>query len=653
MELILNNFYLFIGFIPIVLIAIGLGGVLLTYSIKPVNELPTSFVFGASYFLGISFYIVFFKIMYLLFSDIGVSLYLMFGLACLLIILNIKKLAPFIHVVINSKFMAMYWLILFFIVCIILLGKWLPTDEFAPFFLKSIGSLHSPRYGWVSNYIEYCEFIPILGQNTGQSILTFITGYILTPKPYLFLFLWLVVSVFFFGLVVYGMLLKYTKDSTYLWWGVIVFLFGNTALSLTHVLVIDSGSPFFFNGYSDTFIGTFSIFFTLMLFDIIQQKKHSFTLWWVILLIMSVNYLSAPQNIVIIFSIFILASITKVINKYSAYYLLSAFLLSTFLFVPQGGMLTPSSYHTNINYIGVMSVADGAAEHGASERALNLSPGYQYYYDGISGWKSDRALLLHKALEYKKNLPKDIASLVWTLERIVINSIVVLFFPMAGLIYLRKKCKLESSLSEKSSFRYLYLFGILTFIIGLLISFPFSLNGYKWELSRFMIPGIAIGMLGFSLFIVNQMKRTAKNRVLAMTLSIMVIFGPVSTQLTVANINIFDNPSMKMDTLLSSGPEKSEYSCNLKRLSEDDSIFPVASSSSTFEQKNEFKSLIESNDRIMLIEESEKKLYKATELITKQLTEKQDYKIIMRSLTDLKDVIDTFFEAVIVNSDDL
>ena len=89
-----------------------------------------------------------------------------------------------------------------------------------------------------------------------------------------------------------------------------------------------------------------------------------------------------------------------------------------------------------------------------------------------------------------------------------------------------------------------------------------------------------------------------------------------------------------------------------------------------FTQKNESKSLIESNKRIknilkdfegdhaklnskMLLEESEKKLYKATELITKQLTEKQDYKAIMRSLLDLKDVIDTFFETVMVNADDL
>jgi len=89
-----------------------------------------------------------------------------------------------------------------------------------------------------------------------------------------------------------------------------------------------------------------------------------------------------------------------------------------------------------------------------------------------------------------------------------------------------------------------------------------------------------------------------------------------------------------------------------------------------FTQKNESKSLIESNKRIknilkdfegdhdnlnskMLLEESEKKLYKAIALITKQLTEKQDYKAIMRSLLDLKDVIDTFFETVMVNADDL
>ena len=55
----------------------------------------------------------------------------------------------------------------------------------------------------------------------------------------------------------------------------------------------------------------------------------------------------------------------------------------------------------------------------------------------------------------------------------------------------------------------------------------------------------------------------------------------------------------------------------------------------------------------MLVEDSEKNLYKATELLSKQLLDKQDYKTIMRSLLDLKGVIDAFFDNVMVNTEDL
>jgi glycyl-tRNA synthetase beta chain len=89
-----------------------------------------------------------------------------------------------------------------------------------------------------------------------------------------------------------------------------------------------------------------------------------------------------------------------------------------------------------------------------------------------------------------------------------------------------------------------------------------------------------------------------------------------------------------------------------------------------FIQSADSKSLIESNKRIanilkdstenhselvskMLVEDSEKNLYKATELLSKQLLDKQDYKTIMRSLLDLKGVIDAFFDNVMVNTEDL
>jgi len=58
-------------------------------------------------------------------------------------------------------------------------------------------------------------------------------------------------------------------------------------------------------------------------------------------------------------------------------------------------------------------------------------------------------------------------------------------------------------------------------------------------------------------------------------------------------------------------------------------------------------------DSGLLIEDSEQKLFQATESIAKQLSEQKDYKTIVRSLLELKEVIDTFFDKVMVNVDDI
>ncbi len=88
-----------------------------------------------------------------------------------------------------------------------------------------------------------------------------------------------------------------------------------------------------------------------------------------------------------------------------------------------------------------------------------------------------------------------------------------------------------------------------------------------------------------------------------------------------------------------------------------------------FTQSADSKSLIESNKRIanilkdsdekneeldpkMLVEDSEKVLFKATESLSKQLSGNKDYKEVMKSLIDLKDSIDDFFNNVMVNVDD-
>ena len=88
-----------------------------------------------------------------------------------------------------------------------------------------------------------------------------------------------------------------------------------------------------------------------------------------------------------------------------------------------------------------------------------------------------------------------------------------------------------------------------------------------------------------------------------------------------------------------------------------------------FTQSADSKSLIEANKRIanilkdsdekleelnsnILLEDSEKILYKATESLTKELSGSKNYKEIMKSLLNLKDSIDSFFDNVMVNAED-
>ncbi len=88
-----------------------------------------------------------------------------------------------------------------------------------------------------------------------------------------------------------------------------------------------------------------------------------------------------------------------------------------------------------------------------------------------------------------------------------------------------------------------------------------------------------------------------------------------------------------------------------------------------FIQQSESKSLVESNKRIanilkdfeskelhldsnLLEHDSEKRLYLATQDIANQLEGEKDYRLIMSSLLSLKEVIDDFFDNVMVNVDD-
>ena len=88
-----------------------------------------------------------------------------------------------------------------------------------------------------------------------------------------------------------------------------------------------------------------------------------------------------------------------------------------------------------------------------------------------------------------------------------------------------------------------------------------------------------------------------------------------------------------------------------------------------FTQSENSKSLIEANKRIanilkdsneknetlnpkILIDDSEIKLFNASESLSKKLSGSKDYQEVMKSLINLKDSIDSFFDNVMVNTYD-
>ena len=55
---------------------------------------------------------------------------------------------------------------------------------------------------------------------------------------------------------------------------------------------------------------------------------------------------------------------------------------------------------------------------------------------------------------------------------------------------------------------------------------------------------------------------------------------------------------------------------------------------------------------MILIDDSEIKLFNASESLSNKLSGSKDYQEVMKSLIDLKDSIDSFFDNVMVNTDD-
>lgn len=564
----MNELILFLAsFLYTCALGIGLGLRVINLAFYNLSTLNFQFKVGAAYFIGLALLTAGYRFFdFLIDSSFLTSLLTLASFSFLVLAPTLKprEFVKDYSEVMNIKVFLINVFIIFFF-SILIFFFWSPSsyidEPFNP--LGFFGSLHSVKYAWISNFIEVCNEVPVLGQNTLQSTLISILGSLVKPFPFVGLFLFLVGSIYFFGIFLFGFFKEITNKTVLSSTLSFFVLFGNTALSLSPVLVIDSGSPIGLSGYSDTVFGAFSIvfFFYLYRFMGLSIKTH-LSLFFLIFILLIGTFLSAPQNIILISIFIFIIFFSKVSNRkeISINFFFLLFLSSIFA-IPMGGMLTPEFFQTEIYYSGLVSPPKDIS-------TLEIAPGYPYLVGGSINLIWDQSLLVS---DLKLSLEKGwlgVFESIWILEKIIFNSIRVLLIPILGVvIFTILKKKLIDDLINQSFYdlNSLSYFGLISLVIGLLICFTIEMGGYKWEFVRFMIPSIIIGQILFSLLMLRVYNL---NKLIFSAILVFLTIGPISNLFLGSYENYREmnfNNYKQNDFLIiftSEGPEVQEAQCN-------------------------------------------------------------------------------------------
>lgn len=502
--------------------------------------------FGFSYFIGILSLIVLVRVSSFIFSNALIGLLFFASFSILIIffyndyLLNLFKN--------NFKIKEFFYFISSFIILFfVLLIYWL-KDTNINYIGAFIGSLHSVKYVNLAEYILQNNYIPIIGQNTGQSIITYLLLFLGVRSGYIVLTTFLVVSILFIILIVYDLFNLFLKNKRLSILATFIFFVANTALSTSHILIIDSGSPFILNGYTDTIVGIAIIIILTTLYSIyLKIDKINIYIYPLTLLLLIGSFFVAPQNIALLVGAIFLISFFKIHVKYK--YIIGVLLFfSLIISIPQGGMLTPSSLQDDPEIDGMVKLY---AEHTKNNSLLRTNPGLLFHIHHIDNFDSSNHYERRKHMEVLLNNPnlKEFRNAIFYFEETVISSIRILFFPIMGFILLffyssryKEKYFIES---EIINFEVLKTLGLSVFLIGFFVAFSFDVRGFKWEMSRFMIPGIVFGMFCFILYILLIIQNNKSYvRLKIFTLLIITCIGPASNFLLIMQTRIFENSNL-------------------------------------------------------------------------------------------------------------
>lgn len=137
-----------------------------------------------------------------------------------------------------------------------------------------LGSAHSGRYVNLAYDIVLRNNIPVVGQNYGESILVAFGLEVGLQRPFFMLNLWIDITIASLLLFTYGVLIHFGLAKAKAALSASVIAFGNTALSLNYIHIVDTGSPIIKSGYVDSHFGVISCVIMIFLFGKIILQKY-------------------------------------------------------------------------------------------------------------------------------------------------------------------------------------------------------------------------------------------------------------------------------------------------------------------------------------------------------------------------------------------
>ena len=392
------------------------------------------------------------------------------------------------------------------------LNNW--GDNFAGSSYASLGTLHSAKYSYLSEYIEVCRNLPAIKNNVGQSIVVaFFSSSTHATATYL-LFLVLVFSLLALAFLAYGLFSKHFPQSSNLdrVYALAIFTLGSYALSLAVPTINDSGNPLFLVGYSDSLV---SIFYFFILTELLKESTEVSVGKKLFLLIPGTItlWVSSPQALILI-PVTLLYLIYKKSWKNSLL-VVSAFITSLVVWRNQTGMLATLSKE-----IAIPGVAGDSSKLSIPSSFNELiSPGLPYVVNSLD-LKSSPLEIFPKGIDLFKSLLAEVqpvngipvidpARLFWYSEQIFLATLRPVFWPVLGIVLFALICntKFSKRFMQRVSYPESELIPTVSLIgLNLLVTFPLSFliqfGGKKWEMSRFSFLNWAIGMFFISLFFI-------------------------------------------------------------------------------------------------------------------------------------------------------